>query len=204
MPMSDSVRARLTRRNLLAALVAAAVFVSAGLLDGLYERVVGKDSWGYSFDNVEGRVGDQVNVDGMRMRVLDYRSAYRVADDFRDGTIANGIYLIVTIQAERPDAGTDDLGELWVHQNGLLLESVGGQEPSPAIGFRQTTRVYFDVDPDHLPGTQVTAYQTEVTYRYRTRAVIDLGIDEAKAAELRAVSPLEVVSLKRAPMEAIP
>ncbi len=204
MPMRDQVRARLTRRNVLAVVVAMMVFVAAGLLDGLYERVLGSESWGYSFDNVDAAVGEWVNVDGMRMRVLDYRSAHRIVDDYDNATMARGLYLIVTVQAERPDPGMDDLGELWVRQNGLLLESVGGWDPAPAIGFRQTSRVYFDVDPDQLVGTQLTAYQTEVTFRYRTRAVIDLGIDEAKAAELRAVDPEEEVEVKRPPMEAIP
>ncbi|WP_425310640.1 hypothetical protein AADG42_18285 [Ammonicoccus fulvus] len=204
MPMRDQVRARLTRRNMLAVVVAAVVFIAAGLLDGLYQRVLGEESWGYSFENVDAEIGEWVNVDGMRARVLDYRTAYRVVGDFDDGMIANGIYLIVTVQAERPEAGMDDLAELWVRQNGLLLESVGGWAPSPTVGFRQTTQVYFDVDPDHLVGTQFTAYQKEVTFRYRTRAVVDLGIDEARAAELRAVDPEEEVTVKRPPMEAIP
>lgn len=204
MPMREQLRKRLTRRNLLAVLVAVTVFVAAGLLDGLYQRVLGEESWGYSFDNVEAEMGEWVNVDGMWARVLDYRTAYRLVGELDDGTIANGIYLIVTVQADRPEAGMDDLAELWVLQNGLLLESVGGWAPSPAIGFRQTIQVYFDVDPDQLVGTRFTAYQKEVTFRYRTRAVIDLGIDEAKAAELRAVDPEEEVEVKRPPMEAIP
>lgn len=203
--MSPRWSQRLTRRNIAAVTVALLVLVLTGVLEHLYQANFGDDAWSSGFDNVDVRVGEAVDVDGMRATVLGYETAYRIkTTSTRDPVVANGIFVIVRLRGENVGTGNNDMAETHLNTGDALIEYVGGRPPQPAQGFRQVSTVYFDVEPALLTGARITIAQKEVTYRYRTRAVIDLGIDEARAAELRGVPPEHLVTPEDDHLEAIP
>lgn len=194
--MSPTRARRLTRRTFAAGLVAVLIFAGAGVLEGLYQSGFGEDVWGARFENIDVGVGDTVDVDGANATVVSYESAYRFSD-WSGERQANGIFLIVTLRGEFPNPGRNDIAEVAVDYAGVATEPIGGMAPGAEPGFGATGAVVFDLEPARLAGARVTIAQKEVTFRYRTRAVVDLGIDEARAAELRAVPQDKVVTLPR-------
>ncbi|MDO5498382.1 MAG: hypothetical protein Q4F67_01725 [Propionibacteriaceae bacterium] len=194
---------RLTRRNIAAVLVALLVFSIAGLLEGLFQARLGEEAWETRFDNIEAALGESVDLDGARGTVVSYESAYRYSDVF-DERQANGIFLLVTLRGEFPNPGRNDIADVFVHYaDGVRTKPVAGNAPAAPSGFAATRAVVFELDPERLAGVRVTVNQYEATYRYRTRAVVDLGIDETRAAELRAVSPEHVVTVEQEKLEVL-
>ncbi|WP_432559367.1 hypothetical protein [Granulicoccus sp. GXG6511] len=198
-----AVKRRLTRRNIAAVIVAFVVLLAAGGLEGLFDRYFGPDAWGTRFQNVNVGVGDVVDVDGVRASVLSVGSAYRVADA-TDERVANGIFIVVRLRGEFHTTGANDMSELAArYSDDVPTDVAAGRPPQVATGFWEERTVAFDVDPDRLEGLRVTIAQVETTFRYRTRAVVDLGIDEARAAELRAVGVEDMLELPPENMAAL-
>ena len=197
---------RLTRRNLTALLVAVLVFGTLGAAEGLYQRAFGEESWGYAFDNIEAEFGETVDVDHAWATVYDFEASYLVktAEYENQALRSNGIFLVVRMRTANPGPGINDLGEAHiVYSDGRSTETLGGAYRVPKQGFQEDGVIYFEVDPDRLVGARLTLFQKELTHRYRTRAVIDLGIDDAKAADLRATPADKVITLTKPEYRAI-
>jgi len=195
---------RLTKRNVAAVIVAITVLLATGVLEGLFDRAFGPEAWGARFENVAAGVGDVVDVDGVRASVLSVESAYRLRE-VSDELVANGIFVIVRLRGEFPAAGRTNIGELAVlSADGIPTERVAGLPPQVSTGFWEESTVAFDVDPDRLTGLRLTIAQREVTFRYRTRAVVDLAIDERRAAEFRAMPTEHVHDVAETETGALP
>lgn len=182
------LKRRLTRRQVAAAMVAFAVLLAAGGLEALFDRQFGPDAWPTRFHNVEVGVGEAVDIDGVLGSVLSVDSAYQLKD-VTDERAANGIFIIMRLRGEFFRAGVNDMAEIATYYpDDVPTELAAGRPPQVATGFWEERTVAFDVDPQRLEGLRLGFAQKEVTFRYRTRAVVDLGIDEARAAELVGVA----------------
>lgn len=197
---------RLTRRNLTALLVAVLVLGSLGAAEGLYQRAFGEDTWDYWFENIDTEFGETVDINDAWATVYDFEASYLVKKaDYEDHAMrSNGIFLVVRMRTANPGPGINDLGEAHiVYANGTSTETLGGAYRVPKQSFAEDGVIYFEVDPNRLVGARLTLFQKEFTYRYRTRAVIDLGIDEQKAAELRETPADKVITLVKPEYRAI-
>lgn len=95
------------------------------------------------------------------------------------------VYLLVNVTIRSVHSPKGQLAFGGVALNGHTFEPIRDQTTmSPAPGFDRTGDLLFELPAEAVAGFRVTASSRAIFYALDNRAVIDLGIDEARAATL--------------------
>lgn len=165
------------------AVVAALALVVAGWL----AQVDASDQFDEdTFVDHHGELGEPTPVGDLDVVVTEVLSA-RSLGNSEEPAVTSGLHLVVRVYV-RNVHGSDVTG---VNSADLRAEGhriftpVTSAAAAPGPGTQDWVDLAFVVDPERLEGLQLRLWRTEGISGSRPRAVVDLGIDEARANELR-------------------
>lgn len=187
------------RATWFAVLVTALVLLLAGAVDGAFERRFGRDA-PELFDDTRVRLGETAIVDGVRVTVDRLQSSYQVEPTGKAPERASGIFLVFRLRAEAADTRNPMSLTGDVTYSGLTTEVHGLPTPDPGTGADAVA--YAELDANRLRTDRhpirLRLWHSEITYRYRQRAVVELEIDQQRADALLGVPAGTVLTLPRA------
>lgn len=156
--------------------------------------------------NVEvlaGRFDQVVRIRGGEVRVTAMRFGTALSHDGEVKDRTNGMFVVLTV--ETSNTGTEQLllngTKLLSHDVTYSAYGYGGRLVDP--GFRSTSDLSFEVDPEQIDDLTLDIYSAEVIAGYTQHARIRLGVTAATAEPWRASGRGRVVPVAEESRQAI-